>query len=434
LSQKAVLERAFRRRPVLSKDEAASLASELSRCTDAAGGRSPIVAPAQVNTWFANKRKALNRAARIRKEAETEATAAATAALAARGIDINALGPQHAMPLLGAPNPATDNPFGFGISARVGAGARMGLPPLGLPAPAPLAHGGGGGGDPFPGEGEEGDEDEEEDEEDDGLEMPRHAGGGALSAQHAAAAAAHAHAQHAHAQALHAAQLAAQLQAEVPARGVAAWRGSAAAAAALAVSGIPDPEGTEDAGAGAVAIGTDAAAPPGATAAATTAAAAAAAAAAGERRSQRSTAGKRLAEAGGAALLEGGDDDSGDEDGPGGGGDAKRRRVKGHSRLERRLRRADTDALEACFQEAPAPNLASRNAIAEQLGLTLDQVSLWYKRRQSLQAVAEGGAAVGVAGLDAVGLVAGGAGSLSRSSGGAAADGMMGHHPADASM
>jgi hypothetical protein len=60
-----------------------------------------------------------------------------------------------------------------------------------------------------------------------------------------------------------------------------------------------------------------------------------------------------------------------------------RRRLKPYQRVERRLRAGDADALEAFFGVTPAPNVAQRNGIAAAMGLTLEQVTTWFKRRQA---------------------------------------------------
>ena len=140
------------------------------------------------------------------------------------------------------------------------------------------------------------------------------------------------------------------------------------------------------------------------------------------RRPQRSNAGRRLAEAGGAAAVEAGIASESEDapppaprwaldaalgDGEGGypmeeaylgggaGGRAPsahpeddldgrlRRRLKPYQRVERRLRAGDGDALEAFFGVTPAPNVAQRNGIAAAMGLTLEQVTTWFKRRQA---------------------------------------------------
>lgn len=385
--QKAVLERAFRRRSVLNKSEGAVLADELSRCTDARGGRLPLVAPAQVATWFANKRKALNRAARIREEAAAEAVAQQHAQLLARGIDVSKLPALPASSGRGATDAAA--------AARARGGALLAA------AAARTAS-----------------EREKEREREQKA---------ARAATMRAATAAN----------LQATQL------------VAAGDGGAGAAEdQLMTQALSrEPPSTQAQPSHEL--------PP--------------AAAEGSRRPQRSTAGRRLAEAGGAAAVEAGislslndydggvaaarwaaqlaqaaaaaardpyrgrngaegaEDADGFDDGVDAGGvggaagdeDADeagrvRRRVKPYQRVERRLRACDSEALEAFFCATAAPNVAQRNGIAAAMGLTLDQVTTWFKRRQAQPAppaaVGRGRAASGAASV----AMDGGAAAMQR--------------------
>ena len=346
-AQKAALERAFRRHSVLTKAEAVSLAAELSRCTNARGGRLPSVQPAQVHTWFANKRKALNRAARIREEAQAEAAAATQAELLARGIDVSKL------PVL--PQPLT----------------------LALPGPT------------------------------------------AASARGVEAAAAAARARSGALLAAAAARTAAERERERE-REARAARAAAPRAAALAAAAATAAAATADAEeSGLMTLSRE---PPSTQAAPSHELPASAAAPEPSRRPQRSNAGRRLAEAGGAAAVEAGiasesedapppaprwalDAALGDGEGAypsgepylggGAGGRAPahhndddldgrmRRRLKPYQRVERRLRAGDADALEAFYGVTPAPNVAQRNGIASAMGLTLEQVTTWFKRRQA---------------------------------------------------
>jgi len=87
-AQKEVLDRHFRRNPQLSRGESVSLAAELSRVPDVHGRPAPPVSAGQVQTWFANRRKAVARAAKYAAEAAAEAAAMAQDQLAARGIAV----------------------------------------------------------------------------------------------------------------------------------------------------------------------------------------------------------------------------------------------------------------------------------------------------------------------------------------------------------
>lgn len=87
-AQKEVLDRHFRRNPQLSRAESVTLAAELSRVLDAHGRAAPPVTPGQVQTWFANRRKAVARAAKYAAEAAAEAAAMAQDQLAARGFAV----------------------------------------------------------------------------------------------------------------------------------------------------------------------------------------------------------------------------------------------------------------------------------------------------------------------------------------------------------
>ena len=374
--QKALLERAFRRRSVLNKSEGAVLAAELSRCTDSRGGRLPIVAPAQVATWFANKRKALNRAARIREEAAAEAVAQQHAQLLARGIDVSKL---PALPAASARG-ATD--------AAAAARAR---------------------------------------------------GGALLAAAAARTAAERGKEREREQKAARAATMRAATAANLQATQLVAAGDGAAEDQLMSLS--REPPSTQAQPSHEL--------PP---------------AAEGSRRPQRSTAGRRLAEAGGAAAVEAGislslndydggvaaarwaaqlaeaaaaasrdpyrgveaaDDADGFDDGVdagGAGGAAEdeetdeagrvRRRVKPYQRVERRLRACDGEALEAFYCATAAPNVAQRNGIAAAMGLTLDQVTTWFKRRQAQPAAAAVGR--GRAASGAASAMDGGAAAMQR--------------------